>query len=112
LHPVRVPEGQLLGDHPAERHAEHEGVLPPHDVEQRGGVVGVIGHGVRPFGDFRLAQPPLVELQQLERDERRVVGQAPVAAQVAAGTGNEEQALPRPPQLVIELDPVRRRDRH
>ncbi len=73
-HPRRVPDGQLLGHHAAEGDAEHEAVVPADGVEQRGGVVGEVRHGVRPGRHAALPQAALVVGQDLE-----VLGQGAVA---------------------------------
>ena len=47
-HPLGVPDGQLLGHHSPEREPEDQAVLPAHGIEQPGGVVGEVRHGVGP----------------------------------------------------------------
>ena len=94
-HPVGVPYGELLGHHAAERDTHDEAAVPAARLQQVGGIVAVLGHGVGALGDAGLPQPALVIGQDLEvggegriEDPRRV-------PQVTPGAGDEQEPLPR-----------------
>ena len=108
--PARVPDGQLLGDHATEGDADHGAVVPTDGVDQGGGIVGVVSHGVRALGDFGLAEAALVVGQDLEGGVEGF-GHAGLLAQVAPGARNAEEAIRPvgpllPGQLVVDGDAV------
>ena len=65
--PIGVADREGLGDHPAHRRPDHVGAVDVERGEQRGGVVGEVGHRVR------RARPPSAEqgLRQLHDARRR-----------------------------------------
>ena len=88
------------------------GRVPPDRIEQAGGIVAVVGHGVRPVGDFGLAEAPLVVRGHLEGFGEGAVAESGLLAQVSTGPGNEQKPLPCPGQLVIQGNAVDRSEGH
>jgi hypothetical protein len=68
-----VAHGELLGHHAPERDAHDQGVLPGQRVEETGGIVGVVGHGIGAGGHRRLTQAALVVGGDLELLHQRPV---------------------------------------
>ena len=105
-YPLRVAEGELLGDHAAERDPHDRAVLPAETVEQRGRVVGEILHGVGPRRHAALTEPALVVGQDVEVLGQGSLGEVRRLAQVATGARDDQQRPPRSGALVVEGDPV------
>ena len=105
-HPLRVPDGQLLGHHSPERDPEDQAVLPAHGIEQPGGVVGEVRHGVGPGRHAALAQAALVVGEDLEGLDEGAVGQAGLMPQVAPGARDAQESVPGTLELVVQRDIV------
>ena len=102
-HAPRMPERQLLGDHAAHRHADDVGARDPHGVEEAGRVVGHVVHGVRAG---RSGAPPHTPV--VEGDRAIAAGEVGNLEQPGTRVGgephDEEQRVPVPALLVVELD--------
>ena len=103
-YPLRVADGHLLGHHAAEGDPEDEAVVPADGVEERGGVVGEVRHGVGPGRHAALAEAALVVRQDLERLCQRAVGSGP-----ASGAGRRR--CPRCTGVARRCPPARSRAR-
>ena len=95
-----MTDGDLLGDHAAERHADHGAGRPADVVEQAGGVVAVLGHRVRRLRHRRLPEAALVVRQQVEPAGERSVEDVRLGAQIAAAAGDEQDRRPLAAALV------------
>ena len=95
-HPLGVPDGHLLGHHAPEGDPQDEAVVPTDGVEECGGIVGEVGHGVGPGGHAALPQAALVVGQDLEGGGQGAV-QPGLLAQVASGARDAQQPLDRSP---------------
>ena len=105
LDPVGPGDGELLGHHAAEAHADDAARVPAEVVEQGGGVGGVGRHRVRAGRGAGAAEAALVVggdveglAQAVDHRRRRL--------QRGAGAVQEQQSGPVAAALVIEVDPV------
>ena len=105
---------QVLRDHAAERHADHVCALDAERVEQPRGVVAVLLHGVRAFGDARLAEPALVVGDDVEALGRQGAGEPRPVSQVAARPVDEQErrAVARAGALVVDVELAHAREGH
>ncbi len=107
-----MPDGQLLGHHPAEGDADDRAGVPTDEVEQGGGIVGIVGHGVGTVGDRRLPEAALVVGHHREGLVEGAIGHAGLMAQITSGARDAQQANRRAVsgvpagQLVVDVDPV------
>jgi hypothetical protein len=63
---VRIAQSELLRHHPSERDTHHRATIPPHGVEQRIGIVGIVGHGIGYIRARSLTQTALIVGEDLE----------------------------------------------
>jgi len=66
-----VAQGELLGHHAAEGDPHHQSVIPGQDVEETGGIVGVVRHGIGAGRNGRLTETALVVGGDLELLDQR-----------------------------------------
>src|SRR6185312_15823189 len=100
----RMAEREFLRHHAAEGDAEYACALPADRFHHVRCVVGVVGHAVGPIGLARLAEPALVVGEEGETLGQRAFEHAGLAAEVAIGAGDDEEARALAALLVEQPD--------